>query len=97
MAVYPIMSVGKGGNTKHPIHSWNTEECISKDHEFYLTDELSGSGKRYRLHARNAHSTDDFLPYVVLCPGCGREMKCVGGPKTLNTLGLYECKRCLNY
>ena len=82
MAVYPIMSVGKDGNTKHPMHSWNTEECISKDHEFYLTDELSESGKRYRLHARDAHRT---------------EMKCVGGPKTLNTLGLYECKRCLNY
>ena len=97
MAVYPIMSVGKDGNTKRPLHTWNTEEHISKHYELYLTDECTESGMRYRLHATNAHRTDDFLPYVVLCPGCGREMKCVGGPKTLNTLGLYECKRCLNY
>ena len=37
MAVYPIMSVGKDGNTKRPMHTWNTEEHVSKHYELYLT------------------------------------------------------------
>ena len=93
MAVYPIKNEGENGNTKFPMHTGNTEEFIRQRYDFYLKDEL---GHRYRLHAKNAHFTDDFLPYVVLCPRCSREMKCVGGPITLHELGLYECK-CSKY
>ena len=96
MSVYPITNVGKNGNTKHPGHTWNTEEWVARHHKLYLTDEYTESGLRYRLHAKDAHRMEDFLPYVVLCPKCYREMKCVGGPRSLHELGLYECK-CSKY
>ena len=89
MAVYPIKSTGKAGNIKQPMHTGNTEEFISQRYDFYLTDE---HGSRFRLHAKEAHFMDDFLPYNVRCPHCGSEMKCVGGPITLHELGLYECR-----
>ena len=89
MAVYPIRNTGTSGNTKYSMRTWNTEEFISKIFDFYLTDE---AGHRYRLHAKNAHFTDDFLTYDILCPKCNRVMRCIGGPKTLHELGLYECK-----
>lgn len=93
MAVYPIRSTGKSGNTKYPMLTWNTEEFIRKGFDFYLTDE---TGHRYRLHAKEAHFTDDFLTYDVLCPRCYSAMRCIGGPKTLHELGLYEC-RCTKH
>ena len=88
MEIYPL-HVTKDGLGMQPTHTLNSEEFIREHNDFYLKQEL---GYKYRLHAKDAHFTDDFLPYRVYCPSCRREMKCIGGPKTLHELGLYECR-----
>ena len=90
MANYRLVNHGEG-KMKYPV-STSCADWYAKEHfDLYLSEEL---GHRYRLHAKDAHFTDDFLPYVILCPRCKKEMKCVGGPKTLHELGLYECQYC---
>lgn len=92
MSVYPLVDRDRDSKRKFATHTGNTEEFISQRYDLYLTSELSKAGLRYRLHARKAHFIDDFLPYKIHCPACGYEMKCVGGPKSLHELGLYECR-----
>jgi len=90
-----IYKLGSKGNSmvKFPMNHLCSDQYAREHFDLYLSEEL---GHRYRLHAKAAHFTDDFLPYEILCPRCKREMKCVGGPKTLHELGLYECK-CSKY
>ncbi len=92
MTVYLIIDKGANGRIKIPTRTWNTEQFISQHYDFYLTGEFSNAGRRYRLHSRHPHRADDFLPYEIRCPDCGYEMKCIGGPKSLFQLGLYECR-----
>ena len=91
MAVYYIISKGRDGNRKVLAPTLNTEEFVRDHNDFYMTSTLDG---RYRLHARNATTADEFLPFDVRCPRCTKEMKCIGGPRSLYELGLYECRSC---
>ena len=89
MANYKLVNHGSSGKIKHPVHTYCADWYAQEHFDLYLSEEM---GHRYRLHAREPHFTDDFLPYMILCPHCKREMKCIGGPKTLHELGLYECR-----
>jgi len=93
MKVYQLSNANKDGMVKFPVSSSCNEEYIREHYDFYIKEEL---GNRYRLHAKAAHSIDDFLAYKILCPKCHQVMTCVGGPRNLHELGAYACK-CDNY
>ena len=92
MATYKLINKGND-MVKFPVSTSCNEQYARENYDFYLTEEL---GHCYRLHAKDAHFTDDFLPYEIHCPRCYREMKGVGGPRSLHELGLYECN-CTKY
>ena len=89
MSVYYL--IHKDGNRKVLGNTWNTEEFIREHNDFYMTD---APDNRFRLHSSKPTTADEFLPFDIRCPRCAREMKCVGGPRSLYELGLYECRSC---
>jgi len=92
MGIYKLVNHGNE-MTKFPVSTGCADWYAREHFDLYLSKELDG---RYRLNAKDVHFTDDFLPYKILCPRCHHEMKCVGGPRSLHELGLYECN-CSKY
>lgn len=99
--IYPSHAHKKDGDYLTPLHSWVTEEYVSKTHDLWLREYLIKDEKedgkfyhRYRLMAKHPHNIEMALAYDIKCPHCNSTLKQVGRCLTSTELGEYACKHC---
>jgi len=99
MSVYPLHTY-KHGKDLYPSETFNTEECIRRFHDLYLTSHLSINSRPghsrtfYRLHSSKPHTFGECMRYDVHCPRCNARMYPIDRPLDEYTLALYACENC---
>jgi hypothetical protein len=76
---------------KIPMFSTPSEAAVKGKHSLYLEEILPNC---YRLHAKAAHSRDDYKEYRIHCPSCGAVMSIIASHIDNYTLALYSCFEC---
>ena len=91
MRCYPLIDIDKAGQDKYPMFIASMDQIIRNKTRFCLVEETRG---HYRLHAREAHTLRDYLPYNIHCPQCGKVMRIDDGHIDERILARYTCPSC---
>lgn len=91
MRCYPLIDADTASIHKQPMFMATMNQIIRNRTRFYLVEEPRG---HYRLHARQAHTLRDYLPYAIHCPKCGKAMRIEDAHIDEHVLARYTCPLC---
>ena len=89
---HPLIDRDTDGLDKSPLFCSPNREKVAGIAALYLEELVP---KRYRLIAREAHTTRQASAYRIHCPICGAVMRAISRPSDKHRLSLYECPECL--
>lgn len=89
---HPLIDRDTDGLDKSPLFCSPDREKVAGTAALYLEELVP---KRYRLIAREEHTTRQASAYRIHCPICGVVMRAISRPSNKHRLSLYECPECL--
>ena len=87
---YPLIDCTPDGIEKSPM--FFTTSFIDAIGSGFLLE--SNQRNRYRLIAREPHTTDQYRQFNIRCPMCGKAMDIIGPHENNHALSLYACTEC---
>lgn len=89
---HPLIDRDTAGLDKSPLFCSPDREKVAGTAALYLEELVP---KRYRLIAREEHTTRQASAYRIHCPICGAVMRAISRLSNKHRLSLYECPECL--